>query len=1208
MSRSNSDISACKVTEQLNIERNEIKPPHEPLRSPRSYPNFKLKSPEHGSKTMGIAKKNFLFCEQTKRYFASCENISTPSNSNCINKEAVGTKVDKKTSTGNTIATINIGNNLPTKELNTKLSTHLSPAKPKMLQNLSENPLSLNYDSKLFNSLIPSPRSTTCHRCGLYGSLRCSQCKQTYYCCVACQRRDWSAHSIVCKPIKQNFLKPEDNKLSCETKKMEVNKEDDYQFGITTEVLGCTKKIMFSDLQNLQLRKTVEIKGTVTEFKHPGEFYIQICSSEVLECIRKLSTSLKESYMNVMPQEDYIPIKGEICVAKYSVDQTWNRVIIQDIDIQQKKAQVLYIDYGNGEIIPMSRIQQLNKDIELFPPCAIKCFVASVIPAEGSWSNDCTNAIKPLIVEQYCSFKILDILQEEMISFAVDILLPGSGKHLDLVLLEMGYGLRPKGQNSNMQSSDKNDFEDPGEKTNKDKTLAECKSNLIPKVLSLNVGDEFCGVVAHIQSPEDFFCQQLQSGRQLAELQLSLSEYCNKMSAQSDFYPAIGDICCAQFSEDNQWYRASVLAYASEESALVGYVDYGNFEILKLNRLCPMAPRLLELPMQAIKCILAGVKPSSGIWAPEAICLMKKLIRNKMITVKVVDKKENSSVVELIDKSVKPSINVSKILIEAGFAIGEGKLLTVDAFSDLREISASLTSEETVNKFEWTWVELAINETVNVMVCMLYNPGEFYCHILKEDALNGLNEVNRSLAEYCQQKMPNDFKPEIGEPCCAYFTGDGNWYRALVKEILPNATVKVHFVDYGNIEEVTTDKLRKMSFKFLKLPFQGIRCWLVDIKPRNKHWSNEATARFQMCVAGLKLQAKVVDLTDNGAGVELIDFSTAYPKVISDILIDEHLVLKDEPPCKDSQSNKSVGKIDLPFDPDVLQATSSDQWKTIEFPVDEIIPACILEITSPSLFYALPIENRDQEKLNLMTIKLTEHCNSQKNRVLFKPRIGDVCCARFTSDNYWYRAIILKVSESDIKVLYADYGNIETLPFSRVQPITTSYLELPFQIIRCSFEGIMELDEGWSPVVIEQLKKLMLNQNVMVSVKGIIENVHAVSVEKCSENGTINIAEKLVMEGLAKHITKNQNVLNKGETNCCCIELRKQVEKHEQILLFLLNNPANQDKFTEMKKLLKMAVGKHLEEAIYFISKQILICDFNDLGIICKSWHSINVN
>lgn len=61
-------------------------------------------------------------------------------------------------------------------------------------------------------------------------------------------------------------------------------------------------------------------------------------------------------------------------------------------------------------------------------------------------------------------------------------------------------------------------------------------------------------------------------------------------------------------SEDDQWYRASVLAYASEESVLVGYVDYGNFEILSLKRLCPIIPKLLDLPMQALNCVLAGMK------------------------------------------------------------------------------------------------------------------------------------------------------------------------------------------------------------------------------------------------------------------------------------------------------------------------------------------------------------------------------------------------------------------------------------------------------------------------------------------------------------------------------------------------------------------------------------------------------------------------
>lgn len=66
------------------------------------------------------------------------------------------------------------------------------------------------------------------------------------------------------------------------------------------------------------------------------------------------------------------------------------------------------------------------------------------------------------------------------------------------------------------------------------------------------------------------------------------------------------------------------------------------------------------------------------------------------------------------------------------------------------------------------------------------------------------------------------------------------------------------------------------------------------------------------------------------------------------------------------------------------------------------------------------------------------------------------CCTKiplFSDDDFWYRAIVLEASDSDVKVLYADYGNVERLPFSRVQPITASHLQLPFRIIRCSLEG-----------------------------------------------------------------------------------------------------------------------------------------------------------
>ncbi|XP_021565441.1 tudor domain-containing protein 1 [Carlito syrichta] len=1057
MTRNNLEASTCKMTEPFNFEKNESKmPPHDSIRSPGAHPNhpnFRLKSPEIGNK-----KYNFLLCEQTKQYLASQENNLVSSHPNGINGKVVESKEDRQTlPTGDSVSPLNAGSNSPLKEVNTKPRDNICPAKSKKFYKLTENSLSIN-NPELFNSLGRPPRSGTCHCCGLFGSQRCSQCKQTYYCSTVCQRRDWSAHSIVCRPVQQTFRKLEDNKSPFETKNMEVKNKCDCPLGVSKKIAICAEKIMFSDLKSLQLKKTMEIKGTVTEFKHPSDFYVQLHSSEVLEYMNQLSVSLKEAYTNVV-HEDYIPLKGEVCVAEYTVDQTWNRVVIQDVDVLQKKTHVLYIDYGNEEIIPLKRIYQLNRNIDLFPPCAIKCFVANVIPGEGNWSNDCIAAIKSLLMEQYCSIKIVDILKEEVVTFAVDVMLPSSGKFLDCVLIEMGYGLKPKGQNSEKQSANQSDPEDVVKMTAENKMVVD-RSDLIPKVLTLNVGDEFCGVVAHIQTPEDFFCQQLQSGHKLAELQASLSEYCDQLSPRSDFYPAIGDICCAQFS---------------------------------------------------------GVEPPLGIWTPEAICLMKKIVQNKMITVKVVDELENSSLVELIDKSKMPNVSVTKVLIDTGFAV-EKKATVADSPSDVKEAIVPLNVEGKVNPLEWSWVELSVDQTVDVMVCMIYSPGEFYCHLLKEDALKKLNDLNKSLAKYCQEKLPNGFKAEIGQPCCAFF---------------------------------------------------------ADVQPRDKHWTKEAIARFQMCVAGIKMQARVVEVTEKGMGVELTDISTSYPRIISDVLTDEYLILNAGSQHKDLPDNIPVSKHDLQIDDaQGLQAISSaEQWKTIELPINKTVEANILEIINPNLFYALPNQRPENHEklLCILTAKLLEYCNAQESPPSYRPKIGDVCCAKYTNDDFWYRAVVLGMSETDVKVLYGDYGNIETLPFSRVQPITSSHLELPFQIIKCSLEGLTELS-GSSSQLILPLKNLMLNQNVMLSVKGITKNVHTVSVEKWSENGSVSIIDKLVTFGLAKNITpKNQSALNKGKTcrmNCCCTELQKQVEKHEQILLFLLNNPTNQNKFIEMKKLL----------------------------------------
>jgi hypothetical protein len=42
-------------------------------------------------------------------------------------------------------------------------------------------------------------------------------------------------------------------------------------------------------------------------------------------------------------------------------------------------------------------------------------------------------------------------------------------------------------------------------------------------------------------------------------------------------------------------------------------------------------------------------------------------------------------------------------------------------------------------------------------------------------------------------------------------------------------------------------------------------------------------------------------------------------------------------------------------------AISSEQWKTIELPVNKTVQATILEIISPNLFYAVPSEMSGKE-------------------------------------------------------------------------------------------------------------------------------------------------------------------------------------------------------------------------------------------------------
>lgn len=74
--------------------------------------------------------------------------------------------------------------------------------------------------------------------------------------------------------------------------------------------------------------------------------------------------------------------------------------------------------------------------------------------------------------------------------------------------------------------------------------------------------------------------------------------------------------CCAQFTEDDGWYRARIVeshAKGDMPRAQVIYVDFGNHEPLPTSRLRMLRKEHAELPMMAILCALDGAVPADGV-------------------------------------------------------------------------------------------------------------------------------------------------------------------------------------------------------------------------------------------------------------------------------------------------------------------------------------------------------------------------------------------------------------------------------------------------------------------------------------------------------------------------------------------------------------------------------------------------------------------
>ncbi|XP_077167796.1 tudor domain-containing protein 15 [Paroedura picta] len=613
-----------------------------------------------------------------------------------------------------------------------------------------------------------------------------------------------------------------------------------------------------------------------------------------------------------------------------------------------------------------------------------------------------------------------------------------------------------------------------------------------------------------------------------------------------------GEFCLVEDPNCGEWYRGRVI---QKRNHIYEVFLIDNGEKLTVHDTCiaSATDELFQLPPKMVCGIFANILPLEEKWSPKAMNYFSSLT----------DLQINGHVQAIMSHQTflldAPKITSNVVELQLGKLVdGDSFRLIVELLGELPEELLYKQMPDLIQKkytrpdsvfcdariqpnfqpiFGWLQPLLSVGGVELARISVAVSPSKFYCQPLQR--LPELDELTGSMSSYYEtinrENIPSC--DSLGVLCAAK-RKDGHWYRGVIQQLLSDNNVKIWFVDIGSCEAVPSTCVLKLQSKFISVPTFSFPCALSCLSDQNDAVRNSQLKEFKEALLKQSMVYIQIDLFD--ANEHLYYVTLCKHETLTD---GEHLSPRSNmlPKCSPSFKTEipnTNGDMEISIASPVftepahrnrlqsgncsdskgcsLNAVLPAPYKIAEMKIGSSCVAFVEYVLNPSNFWVQTNDDVDEFETMMGKISDVYEVGETGDKILENPEPGMLCCARYSKDMHFYRAVIEEVVDIDITVYFLDFGNTETVPIFDVRILLPEFQELPALAICCSLASAFPVEDIWIKNETDFFKNVVFGKPITLRVVGKENNKYSVNVQYMNGSEQADVLLSMVQAGYAE--------------------------------------------------------------------------------------------